>query len=581
MGCNKTGFLLMRVFLKSALMVGVGLAVWAQGPEAVAREATLSGTYLAGRTAARARDPKSAVEFFEKAITFDPANPQMNERLFQLRLSRGDIATAEKQADEILKFNSQHRMARLVKGIILMKRSDFAGARENFSEAAYTPMGELSANLLNAWTYAGEGSLNAALKELDKLDNNESFSSFKAYHQALIADYLKSGIRAEAAYKITYAQAGQSLRVTQAYGNYLTRQGRKDEAERVYRSFVEGSDGNVLVQDAWDRMKRGEVPAPLLPSPQAGAAEALFSIATAMNDSESNDVAMLYARLAAALEFDKPLIMTLLGDILASGEDHASAIAAYEAVDPKSPLAASARIQKAMSLQQADKGKEAQAELETLVKLEPKNVDVWLALGNIRRFNEDYKQADLAYAEAEKLISKPEKQHWQIYYFRGICNERLKNWADAESLFRKALKLSPEEASVLNYLGYTLIDRREKLEEAFEMVKKAVELKPNDGYITDSLGWAYYQIADFENAVIHLERAVELKASDPLIADHLGDAYWRVGRKLEAQFQWQHAKDNEPEPEDLKRIENKLKNGLTDPPPLPPKAAEVGAPKKG
>jgi tetratricopeptide (TPR) repeat protein len=571
----------MRVFLKSALMVGVGLLVWAQVPQATAREATLSGTYLAGRTAARARDPNAAVEFFEKAIGFDPANPQMNERLFQLRLARGDADAAEKQADEILKFNSQHRMARLVKGISLLKRSDYAAARENFTEAGYTPMGELSASLLNAWTYAGEGSLNAALKELDKLDANESFSSFKLYHQALIADYLKSGIRADGAYKKTYAQAGQSLRVTQAYGNYLTRQGRKDEAERVYRSFVDGSEGNVLVQDALDRMKRGEKPSPLVPSPQAGAAEALFSIATAMNDTESNDVAMLYARLAAALEFDKPLIQTLLGDILAAGDDHAGAVAAYGSVDPQSPLAGSARIQKAMSLQQSDKGKEAQAELEALIKAEPKSADAWLALGNIRRFNEDYKGADQAYAEAEKQIGKPTKQHWQVLYFRGICNERLKNWTIAESLFRKALELSPDEASILNYLGYSLIDRREKLQEAFEMVKKAVELKPNDGYIIDSLGWGYYQIADFENAVINLERAVELKAGDPIIAEHMGDAYWRAGRKLEAQFQWQHAKDNEPEPDDLKRIEGKLKNGLTDPPPLPPKAAEVGTPKKG
>jgi tetratricopeptide (TPR) repeat protein len=571
----------MRVFLKSALMVGVSLLVWAEVPKAMAREATLSGTYLAGRTATRVRDPNAAVEFFEKAIVFDPANPQMNERLFQLRVARGDTAAAEKQADEILKFNSQHRMARLVKGISLMKRGDFATARESFTEAGYTPMGELSASLLNAWTYAGEGSLNAALQELDKLDANESFSSFKAYHQALIADYLKSGIRADSAYKKTYAQAGQSLRVTQAYGNYLTRQGRQDEAERVYRSFVEGSDGNVLVQDALDRMKRGEKPEPLVPTPQAGAAEALFSIATAMNDTESNDVAMLYARLAAALDFDKPLIMTLLGDILAAGDDHAGAIAAYGGVEPTSPLAASARIQKAMSLQQSDKGKEAQAELEALIKVDPKNADAWLALGNIRRFIEDYKAADQAYAEAEKLIGKPTKQHWQILYFRGICNERMKNWTLAESLFRKALELSPDEASVLNYLGYSMIDRREKLQEAFEMVKKAVELKPNDGYIIDSLGWGYYQIADFESAVVNLERAVELKAGDPIIAEHMGDAYWRVGRKLEAQFQWQHAKDNGPEPEDLKRIELKLKNGLTDPAPLPPKAAEVGTPKKG
>ena len=160
---------------------------------------------------------------------------------------------------------------------------------------------------------------------------------------------------------------------------------------------------------------------------------------------------------------------------------------------------------------------------------------------------------------------------WSVHYYRGISLERLKQWDKAEADFRKALSLSPEEPSVLNYLGYSLIDMNLKLDEAIAMVKKAVELRPNDGYIVDSLGWAFFQLRDFEQAVVHLERAVDLKPGDAIISEHLGDAYWRVGRRLEARFQWQHAKDNKPEPEDLKRIEEKLLKGLPDlPPPVLP-----------
>ncbi len=576
----ETGNTNMKSLFKIALLLGVVLTpAWQVTAEA--REVSLSGSYLAGRTAARARDVEPAVTYYEQAITLDSANPQMAERLFQLRLSRGDFDAAEKFADQILLANSQHRMGRLVKGISQLKAGNFVGARENFGEADYTPMGELTAALLNAWSYAGEGSLNAALKELDKLDGNEAFASFKVYHEALITDYMKSGIRAQNAYKKAYALAGQSLRVTQAYGNYLTRQGKKEEAEKIYRTFVEGTDGNVLVQDALNRLKNGEMANALVATPQQGAGEALFSISTAMNDSESNDVALLYAQLAAALDFDPPLVRTLIGDIYTSSQDFAGAVKAYDTVDGTSPLKASARIQKSLALQQAERATEAKAELESVLKSDPKNLDGWLTLGNLHRYNDRYADADVAYIEAEKLIPKFEKQHWQLFYFRGIVNERMKNWEQAEKFFRRALELSPDEASVLNYLGYSLIDRRLKIQEAFDMVKKAVELRPNDGYIIDSLGWGYYQIADFENAVLHMERAVELKAGDPIIAEHMGDAYWRVGRKLEAQFQWQHAKDNQPEPDDLKRIEGKLKNGLTDPAPQPPKAAEVGEPKKG
>ena len=136
--------------------------------------------------------------------------------------------------------------------------------------------------------------------------------------------------------------------------------------------------------------------------------------------------------------------------------------------------------------------------------------------------------------------------------------------------FRRALELSPDEPLVLNYLGYSMIEKKLGLQEALAMVKKAVELRPNDGYIVDSLGWAHYQLGDYDEAVGHLERAVELNPADPIIGEHLGDVYWRVGRKLEARFQWQHAKDNRPEPEDLQRIEGKLKNGMPEEEPVTP-----------
>jgi Flp pilus assembly protein TadD len=209
--------------------------------------------------------------------------------------------------------------------------------------------------------------------------------------------------------------------------------------------------------------------------------------------------------------------------------------------------------------------------MKALLAREPGNFDGWVALANIYRNMERYADASAAYDSALKLEPVAQRSHWSVYYYRGISFERQKKWIEAEADFRKALQLSPDEPSVLNYLGYSLIDSGQKLDEALEMVKKAVDLRPNDGYIVDSLGWAYYRLNDFDNAVQHLERAVDLKPGDPVIADHLGDAYWRTGRILEAKFQWQHAKDNKPELEDLARIEEKLKQGLPDlPPPVKP-----------
>ncbi len=145
---------------------------------------------------------------------------------------------------------------------------------------------------------------------------------------------------------------------------------------------------------------------------------------------------------------------------------------------------------------------------------------------------------------------------------RGIAYERLKEWPKAEPNFRKALELFPDQPQVMNYLGYSWVDMNTNLKEALAMIQKAVDLRPSDGYIVDSLGWAYYRLGRYDDAVRELERAVSLKPEDPVLNDHLGDAYWRVGRKLEATYQWRQARDLKPDPDVLAILQQKLINGL-------------------
>jgi tetratricopeptide (TPR) repeat protein len=566
----------MNKISKTALSMAAIVAVaWHTQSPAFAKvqqyEPSLSGNFLAGRVAADARDSEAASAYFADALKQDPGNAQLIERLFQISVAAGDMAQAEKFADDVLAFNSQHRLARIVLGLKALREKKLEEARTHFDEAAYTPVGELTSALLRAWSYAAENSLGAAMKELDKLDANESFANFKSFHAALISDVLNSSVRTDGAYKKAYAEAGTSLRVAQAYGNFLERNGRSKEAVEVYRSFLSGSDGNQLVGEALARAEKGIAPPPFVANAEAGVGEALFSLAAAMNDDQSIDVAQIYAQLAVAMTGDKPVTLTLLGDIQAATRNYQAAIETYEAIPATSVLRTNAETEIAINLQRLEKPAESEQRLRAVIAREPKNYEVLVTLGNLLRNNENYKDAEAIYTQAIDTLAKAERQHWSVYYFRGIARERLKTWPGAEADFRKALELSPDEPSVLNYLGYSLIDMNLKLDEAIAMVKKAVEAKPNDGYIVDSLGWAHFRLGDYEEAVVHLERAVDLRAGDAIIAEHLGDAYWRVGRKLEAKFQWQHAKDNKPEPDDLKRIEGKLKDGLPDlPPPVKP-----------
>ena len=152
-------------------------------------------------------------------------------------------------------------------------------------------------------------------------------------------------------------------------------------------------------------------------------------------------------------------------------------------------------------------------------------------------------------------------QYWPLLYSRGICLERIKQWPRAEADFKLALRLKPDQPDVLNYLGYTWVDAGVNLEAGRAMLERAVSLRPRDGAIVDSLGWALYRLGDYSGAVQHLERAVELKADDPTINDHLGDAYWQVGRVAEAVFQWRRAQAMNPEPEQIEPLKEKLRTG--------------------
>ena len=563
----------MKLKLASLLLLATSLAI----PAAAATNTAathdvygISGDYLASRSAGRLQDIAAAADFTERALAKDKSNPGLIERLFQYQLALGNIDKAEELAKQVIPANSQQRMARTVLGLKEMRNRHYGEARDQFAEAAYTPVGELTSGLLRAWAWAGEGELNPALRELSKLDNQDAFANYQALNEALILDFLHSSMRAEVAYKKAYGLAGSSLRVVQAYGNFLARANRKADAIKVYENFLAGGQANALVEADLADVSAGKVPQPLIGSAAAGAGEVLFSLAAALNTDQNSDTALLYCQLALTMAADKSLSLSLLGDIEAGSKAWDLSSQAYDKIPTTSPLRAYADTQIALNLSRIGKNDEAVEKLKAVVAADPKNADAWTTLGGIYRSDDKFAEAADAYSSSINLAGPNMEQDWRLYYYRGIAYDRMKNYEKSDADFRKALQISKDEPQALNYLGYSLIDRHVNTDEAIAMVKRAVELKPNDGYIIDSLAWAYYNLGDYEQALVNQEQAVQLTPSDAIIAEHLGDIYWRVGRKLEAGFQWQHAIDNHPEPADLARIQDKLKNGLPDLPVVTP-----------
>ena len=531
---------------------------------------SLSGTYLAGRHAGRQRDMEAAAAYFGRALARDPGNPVLIERSFIHELSVGNLERAEELAQSVLDVSSDHRMARVVLGIRAARDNRHEAARDHFAEAAFTPLGELTSGLLTAWSIAQEGKLDEAIEALEVLESQDAFGNFRLLHTGLIAAHLGDHERAEKAYREAYERAGSSLRVVQAFGTFVERTGRGSEAAEIYDQFLTTAQRSPLVQEAKARTERGELPEPFIGKATEGMAEAMFSLANVMLAEQSMDVALIYTQLALSLKPDFAVAQVLLGEIHEDAEHYHKAIEAFEAIPDDSPLWPSAEIQIATNLDRLEKLDEALARIDRLIAARPDYYDALVARGNLLRLHERWSEAADEYSRALDLVGTLEREHWTVVYFRAISRERSGQWNLAEADFRTALRLEPDHPSVLNYLGYSLVDQGEKLEEAMAMIEKAVELRPNDGYIVDSLGWAHYQLGDYEEAVKHLERAIGLScgdhqcSSDAVINDHLGDAYWRVGRKVEARFQWSHARDSDPEPEDLEKIVRKLADGLGD-----------------
>jgi tetratricopeptide (TPR) repeat protein len=526
---------------------------------------TTSGSYLAARHASVERDASSAAAFYRSALRTDPKNNELLDRAFISSLADGDIDEAVKLADRILAQDKNNRVARLVIGVRDLKQKKYASAQVNINQSIRGPITDLVATLLSAWSTYGAGDTKTAVANIDKLTGPEWYPIFKDLHSGLILELAgkekEAGVRLERAYKLEDSM----LRVADDYARWLSRNKDSASATAIYEAFDKKLPRHPLVQEGLRETKAGKKLLPLVDSPQSGAAEALYGIGASLTRRGGEDLALVYLQLALYLAPNHPMALLSLADLYESVRKPAMAIKIYERMPASSPLRRNAQIQLAINLDAADRSDEAIRILKNITAEDPKDLEALMALGNVERGRKKFADCAQSYSRGiDALPPTTDKNTWIYYYYRGICEERSKQWRMAEADMRKALELQPEQPHVLNYLGYSWIDQGINLDEGMKMIKRAVEQRPDDGYIVDSLGWAYYRIGNYEDAVKNLERAIDLKPEDPTINDHLGDAYWRVGRTLEAKFQWAHARDLKPEPEDLPKIEAKMENGLPD-----------------
>ncbi|GJD43695.1 Beta-barrel assembly-enhancing protease [Methylobacterium cerastii] len=570
---RRTRSVLALTFAASVSLCGPALAVQPRESSPMSEyepAESLEGNFLSAYIAGASRDTAAAASFYREAVKADPRNTDLLERAFVSLLADGALPDAFRAAERLVNRDSTNGLAQLSLGVRQIKAGQWAAARQNFSRSGRGAAADLTATLLTAWAYAGAGDGKRALETVSKLKGERYYNTFRDYHAGLIASVTGDQAEAERRLKAAYEADKNTLRIVDAYARFEANAGRTDLAIQAYSDFDALMPRHPIVRDALDKLKAGKPLARLVTNAQEGAGEVLYGLGSAGSTQGDELPAVVYLRLALYLAPEHALARLTLADTLDRMKQPEKANEAYAQIPATSPLKLNADIQIGLNLEQAGKGDEALQYLDAAMKAHPDDIDIITALGNVQRSRKKYEEAAETYSRAIALIGdRPQSNFWTTYYFRGTAYERAKQWPKAEADLKKALELVPAsqpaaKAQVLNYLGYSWVDQKINIDDAFKLLKQAADASPRDGMIVDSLGWAYFRLGRWDDAVRELEKAVELKPGDPTINDHLGDAYWRAGRRLEGKFQWQHAKDLNPEPDDLVQINEKLKNGLPD-----------------
>lgn len=523
------------------------------------------GDYLAGNYALDTGELADAATYFENALAENPDNLDLLRQVYLLTLADGRYDKALEQARQLVELDPEAEEAHLLLALEQARVQQFDAARAPLRGLGDQGIAGLAAPFLDAWAIFGSGGPKATDDALARLDAGESLGPLNNFHGAMLLDLGGQLDDAEEALRTSLPETGPApVRIVQAYASVLARQDQRDQAVGLVAEQLAERGEQPILTNVLIALEADQMPEPPFSDAKGGMADALLGIAEALHQERGSARAVLYARLALFLRPDLAEGSLLIGDILAEQENYDNAIEVYDTVPPNSPMAYAAGLRTANALHSMEQPEEAYDRLQALAEGDSKRIEALVQLGNLLRRDEAYDRAEVAYSEAIDRIQQPEREHWTLYYARGISYERTERWPNAEADFLHALELEPEQPFVLNYLGYSWVDMGTNFDQAKGMLNRAVELRPNDGFIVDSLGWVHYRLGEYGDAVDRLERAVELEPGDPVINDHLGDAYWRVGRQREARYQWRRALSFDPEDDVEAQIVDKLKSGLPE-----------------
>ena len=520
-----------------------------------------AGAYLVARQAEELHDFQAALDYYLRGLEADPTNVQMLEAAVAASVDLGAFDLADLLADDLFAIGARSPVATLAEQVADAKEGNWSRVEDNIRHGQTG--GPLVDALLLGWAAFGQGEIDRALVLFDRAISTNGMQSYglthKAFALAAVGDFdgAEALFRAAERAGLPYTRLGAV-----AHAQILSQLDQADRGLRVLdRVFERDADPAIAALRA--ALKDGNaVPYSAVRTPAQGMSDIFLTVAGLVHDEADDRYALRYARAASDLWPEYAPATLMVAAMLERLEQYDLANDVYLRIAPSDPAYPMAELGRAEVLRAAGRAEAAIEVLEALSRSFAHLPEVHAARGDSYRLIEDWPRADDAYSTAIARSAPDDSALWFVHFTRGIVRHKADKWPLAEADFRAALALRPDQPQVLNYLGYSLVERGEKLSEALEMIERATAQRPDSGAIVDSLGWVYFQLGRYEEAVPLLEQAVSLEPADPVINDHLGDAFWAVGREKEARFQWHRALSFNPTEADAARIRDKLALGL-------------------
>lgn len=548
--------------LFTLIIICSGLPFYSYGnKQPVEQQAKLSFSqyYLNYYHAEQNRNFEKAASNLSQIIDQIPENKELKEKLLIFYIVNGDYHKAAEIKQSILKETPNNYLAYLLDYIALFynkKYDDILNKKNTIDEEIYITFFK---PVILAWSHAGLGNEKEALEMIDMASAEGYYYSLLNEQKILLLLFFKKYNEAKLLLEKTYEKTVASRKTLITYLANLPKEMQEKEAPEIFKKLEQGNKVAIHYSEFNKAINQKSL---LKDNPQMGIFHAFLSLSQILFDNEQNLFSLLYNRLAYFVSPDNDEALYLLGLNYQAVKLRKKANEVFLAIQKEEILHLPAQFEILDFYEEGNQHRKALHFLKEITKQYPQYSSVFIEEGDFYRLRKQYRKALRSYQKAFNRIGKIEEKDWALLYARGITYERLNQWQKAEKDLKKALEFRPNQPYVLNYLGYSWIEKGMHLDKAIKMVEKAVELKPFDGFITDSLGWALYQKGDYEKAIKVLERAVLLEPSDPILNDHLGDAYWKGSRKIEAKFQWQRALNLKPESELEEKIIHKIKYGL-------------------